>query len=74
MGNSEQLEGENIIHDQKMEGGSSKKEQSAGIKRGGKIQKLTVVDIGKQYLDSLKEISKESRRFPILSPTDIYRK
>jgi hypothetical protein len=24
MGNSEQLEGENIIHDQKMEGGSSK--------------------------------------------------
>jgi hypothetical protein len=31
MGNSEQLEGENIIHDQKMEGGSSKKEQSAGI-------------------------------------------
>jgi hypothetical protein len=25
MGNSEQLEGENIIHDQKMEGGSSKK-------------------------------------------------
>ena len=39
MGNSEQL-GENIIHDQKMEGGSSKKEQSAGIKRGGKIQKI----------------------------------
>ena len=25
MDNSEQLEGENIIHDQKMEGGSSKK-------------------------------------------------
>jgi hypothetical protein len=25
MGSSEQLEGENIIHDQKMEGGSSKK-------------------------------------------------
>jgi len=44
-----------------MEGGSSKKEQSAGIKRGGKVQKLTVVDIGKQYLDSLKEIGKESR-------------
>ena len=37
-----------------MEGGSSKKEQSAGISRGGKIQKLTVFDIGKQYLDSLK--------------------
>jgi hypothetical protein len=34
MGNSEQLEGENIIHGQKMEGGSSKKEQSAGFKRG----------------------------------------
>jgi hypothetical protein len=32
MGNSEQLEGENIIHDQKMEGGSNKKKQSAGIK------------------------------------------
>jgi len=62
MGNSEQLEGENIIHDQKREGGSSKKEQSAGIKRGGKIQKLTVVDIGKQYLDSLREICKELRR------------
>jgi hypothetical protein len=55
MGNSEQLEGENIILDQIMEGGSSKKEQSAGIKRGGKIQKLTVVDIGKQYLDSFVE-------------------
>jgi len=41
----------------------SKKEQSAGIKRGGKIQKLTVADIGKQYLDSLKEIDKELRRF-----------
>ena len=25
IGNSEQLEGENVIHDQKMEGGSSKK-------------------------------------------------
>jgi len=62
VGNSEQLERENIIHDQKMEGGSSKKEQSAGIKRGKKIQKLTVVDIGKQYLDSLKEISKKLRR------------
>ena len=62
MGNSEQLEGENIIYDQKMEGGSSKKEQSAGIKRGGKIQKLTAVDMGKQYLDCLKEIGKELRR------------
>ena len=56
MDNSEQLEGENIIHDQKMEGGSSKKEQPAGIKRGGKIQKLTAVDIDRQYLDCLKEI------------------
>jgi hypothetical protein len=36
MGNSEQL-GENIIHVQKKEGGSSKKEHSAGIKRGGKM-------------------------------------
>jgi len=62
MDNSEQLEGENIIHDQKMDGGSSKKEQSAGIKRGGNIQKLPVVDTGKQYLDSLKEIGKELRR------------
>ena len=47
IGNSEQLEGENIIHDQKMEGWSSQKEQTAGIKRGGKIQKLTAVYIGK---------------------------
>jgi hypothetical protein len=38
MGNSEQLEGQNIIHDQKMEGGSSNKEQSAGIKRGEKYK------------------------------------
>ena len=52
---TEQLEGENIIHDQKMEGWSSRKEQPAGIKRG-KIQKLTAVDIGKLYLVSLKEI------------------
>jgi hypothetical protein len=71
IGNSEQLGEENIIHGQKMEGGASKKDQATGIKRGGKIQKLTVVDIGKQYLDCLKEIDKESRRFPILSPTDI---
>jgi len=47
IGNSEQLEGENIIHDQKMEGWSSQKEQTVGIKRGGKIQKLTAVYIGK---------------------------
>jgi hypothetical protein len=62
MSNSGQLEGENIIHDRKMEGGWSKNEQPVGIKRGGKIQKLTVVDRRKQYLDSLKEISKELRR------------
>jgi len=36
-----------------MEGGSSEKEQPAGIKRGRKIQKLTAVDIGRQYLDSI---------------------
>jgi hypothetical protein len=54
MGNSEHLEGENIINDQKMEGASSKKDQPAGNKRGGKIIKLTAVDISKQYLDSLK--------------------
>ena len=52
IGNSEQLEGENIIHDQKMEGGSSKEQQPAGIKRGGKRQKLTAVYIDQQYLDS----------------------
>ena len=46
----------------KMEGGSRRKEQPAGIKRGGKIQKLTSVDIAKQYLDSLKEIGNEWRR------------
>jgi hypothetical protein len=45
-----------------MEGGSSQKEQPTGIKRGGKIQKFTAVDIGKQYLDSLKEICNEWRR------------
>ena len=61
MGNSEQLEGENTIHDQKMEEGSSKKEQSTGINRGEEMQNLTVLDIGKQYLDSLKEIGKELR-------------
>jgi len=62
MGNSKQLEGENVIHDQKMEEGSSQKEQPAGFKRGGKIQKSTVVDTGKQCLDSLKEIGNEWRR------------
>jgi len=65
MDNFEQVEGENIIRDQKMEGGLSKKEQPAGIKRGGKIQKLIAVDIGRQYLDSLdslKEIGNEWMR------------
>jgi hypothetical protein len=42
----------------KVEGVSSEREQPAGIKRGGKIQKLIAVDIGKGYLDSLKEICK----------------
>ena len=62
MGSSEHLEGENIIHDQKMEGGSSRKKQPAIIKRGRKIQKFTAVAIGRQYLDSLKEIGNEWRR------------
>jgi hypothetical protein len=62
MGNSELLEGENIIHDQKMEGGSSQKDKPARIKRGGKIPKLTAVDIGEQYLDYLKEIGNKWRR------------
>jgi hypothetical protein len=40
IGNSEELEGENISHDQKMEGGScKKKEQPVGIKRGRRKQK-----------------------------------
>jgi hypothetical protein len=43
MGNSEQLEGDNIIHDQKMEEGSNKKEQPGGNKRGEKIQNSTAV-------------------------------
>jgi hypothetical protein len=55
MGNSD-LGGENTSYDQK--GGSSRKELPAGIKRGGKRQKLTAVDVDKQYLDSMKEISK----------------
>jgi len=49
-----------------MKGRSSQKEQPSGIKRGGKIQKLTAVDIGKQYLDSLKEIGNEWRRSWVL--------
>ena len=48
---------------------SCKKEQPAGIKRGGKIQKLTAVDIGKQYLDFLKEIGKELRSWVRISIT-----
>jgi len=71
MGNSEQLEGENVIHDLQMEGGSGQKEQPAGIERGGKIQKLTAVDIGKQYLDSLKEIGNELRRSWVRIPVTI---
>ena len=59
MGNSEELEVEHIIHDQKKARWSSEKEQSAGIERGGKIQKFTAVDIGKQYFDALKEIQQE---------------
>jgi len=61
MDNSEQLERENIIHDQKMEGGSSKKEQPAGIKGGEKIPKLIAVDIGRHNWDCLKEIGNERR-------------
>jgi len=45
-----------------MERRSSKKEEPAGIKRGGKVQNLTAVDIDRQYLDSLKEIGNEWRR------------
>jgi hypothetical protein len=60
MGNSD-LGGENTSYDQKMEGGPSRKELPAGIKRGGKRQKLTAVDVDNQYLDSLKEIGKEGR-------------
>ena len=74
MGNSEQLEVENIIHDQKMEGGSNKKEQSAGFKRGGNVQNLTVVDIGKQNLDSMKETCKELRSRVRISVTILIEK
>ena len=52
---TEQLEGENKLHDQKLEGWSSRKEQPAGIERTEEIQKLTAVDIRKLYLGSLKE-------------------
>jgi len=71
MNNSDQLEGENIIHDQKMEGGSSKKEQPTGIRRGGKIQKLTAVDTGKQYLDSLTKIGEEWKESWVRIPVTI---
>jgi len=47
-----------MSHDQEMEGGSHKKEHPAGIKRGGKKQKLAALDTDKQYLDSLKESGK----------------
>jgi len=40
---------ENISHYQKLGRGSSKKKQPAGINRGRKMQKLTAVDIGRQY-------------------------
>jgi len=43
-------------------GGSSKKGQPAGIKRGGKIHTLTADGTGKQHLDCLKEIGSEWRR------------
>jgi hypothetical protein len=52
------LGGENTSYDQKMEGGSSRKELPAGIKRGWKRQKLSAIDVDKQYLDSFKEIGK----------------
>jgi len=38
MDNSEQLEGENIIHDQKMEGGSSKKSSQQELKEEEKYK------------------------------------
>ena len=46
-----------------MERGSSQKEQPEGIKRGRKTQKLTTVDIGKLYSDSLKEMGNYWRRY-----------
>jgi hypothetical protein len=45
-----------------MEGVSSKKEQSTGIKIRGKIQKLTAVYISKHYLEYLTENGNEWRR------------
>ena len=42
--------------------GRVKKSSQQELKRGGKIQKLTAVDIGRQYLDPLKEIGNEWRR------------
>ena len=38
MGNSEQLVGQNIIHDQKMEGGSSKKSSQQELKEEEKYK------------------------------------
>ena len=38
MGNSKQLEGENIIHGQKMEGGSSKKSSKQELKEEEKYK------------------------------------
>jgi hypothetical protein len=70
MGNSD-LEGENISCDQNMEGGSSKRQQPTGIKREGKRQKLTSVDMGRQHLGSLKEIDKEWRR-QVVIPTECF--
>jgi len=42
--------------------GRVKKRSQQELKRGGKIQKLTVVDIDRLYLDSFKENGKEFRR------------
>jgi len=39
-----------------------KRSSQQKLKEEEKIKKLTVVNIGKQYLDSLKEIGKELRR------------
>jgi hypothetical protein len=50
-----------------MERWSSQKEQPAGRK----MQKLTAVDIGKQYLDSLKEIGNEWGRSYFECPLQI---
>ena len=43
--------------------GRVKKNSQQELKEEEKYKKLTVVDIGKQYLDSFKEIGKELRRF-----------